>query len=72
MFAIGSILPSFFLDRFGRRKIVFIGCAILGLSMMLIAILLSFQGTKIEKPAAAASVAFFFVVGFYDLQVFMC
>ncbi|TVY85331.1 Sugar transporter STL1 [Lachnellula suecica] len=44
----------------GRRKTMFYGCFGLGLSMMLISILLSFQGTSVEKPTASAAVAFFF------------
>ncbi|KUJ08312.1 general substrate transporter [Mollisia scopiformis] len=60
MFMFGSLVPSFFLDQMGRRKTMFWGCAGLGLSMMMISILLSFQGTSVEKPTASASVAFFF------------
>lgn len=62
MFMFGSIIPSFFLDRMGRRKTMFWGCAGLGLSMMMISILLSFQGTSLAIPTASASVAFFFTV----------
>ncbi|CZR50391.1 probable transporter (major facilitator superfamily) [Phialocephala subalpina] len=60
MFMFGSLVPSFFLDQMGRRKTMFWGCAGLGFSMMMISILLSFQGTSVEKQTAAASVAFFF------------
>lgn len=60
MFMFGSLVPSFFLDRMGRRKTMFWGCTGLGISMMMIAILLSFQGSSIAKPTASASVTFFF------------
>ncbi|KAL1999838.1 hypothetical protein VTN02DRAFT_3897 [Thermoascus thermophilus] len=60
MFLIGSFVPSFFVDRLGRRRPMMIGSFGLGLSMMMIAILLSFQGTSVAKPTACASVAFFF------------
>ncbi|KAH6696579.1 putative transporter, partial [Leptodontidium sp. MPI-SDFR-AT-0119] len=60
MFMFGSLLPTFCLDRMGRRKTMFWGCGGLGFSMMMIAILLSFQGTSVETPTAAACVAFFF------------
>lgn len=60
MFMFGSLLPSFYLDRMGRRKTMFWGCGGLGISMMMIAILLSFQGTSVATSTAAASVSFFF------------
>ncbi|KAJ5092826.1 hypothetical protein N7456_008687 [Penicillium angulare] len=61
MFVIGSFYPTFYSDRFGRRKPMMWGSFGLFISMMMIAILLSFKGTSIEKPAASASVAFFFL-----------
>ncbi|KAF2472531.1 putative Myo-inositol transporter 1 [Lindgomyces ingoldianus] len=62
MFFIGSLYPTFFLDRIGRRKPMMWGSFGLGLSMMLISILLSFQnqGGKLAKDTSSASVAFFF------------
>jgi MFS family permease len=60
MFMFGALGPSFFLDQMGRRKTIFWGCTGLGFSMMMISILLSFQGTSVAKPTASASVAFFF------------
>ncbi|KAH7397411.1 putative Myo-inositol transporter 1 [Pyrenochaeta sp. MPI-SDFR-AT-0127] len=62
MFFIGSLVPTFTLDRTGRRKPMMWGSFGCGLSMMLIAILLSFQprGGAIAKATASASVAFFF------------
>ncbi|PQE10857.1 sugar transporter protein [Rutstroemia sp. NJR-2017a BBW] len=54
-FAIGSIVPSIGLDKMGRRKPMMIGSFGMGLSMMMIAILLSF-----EKPGTSkAAIAFF-------------
>ncbi|KAJ6018820.1 hypothetical protein N7522_000887 [Penicillium canescens] len=61
MFVIGSFYPTFFSDRFGRRKPMMWGSFGLFISMMMISILLSFKGTSIEKPTATASVAFFFL-----------
>ncbi|KAI1335234.1 putative Myo-inositol transporter 1 [Xylariaceae sp. FL0016] len=61
MFFFGSLFPTFFLDRYGRRKPMMWGSFVLGLCMMMAAILLSFQGTSVAVPTAAASVAFFFV-----------
>lgn len=64
MFFIGSLFPTFYLDRFGRRKPMMWGCFGLGFSMMMIAVLLSFQdrGGAIAKATSSASVAFFFTV----------
>ncbi|KAI5801204.1 sugar transporter [Geopyxis carbonaria] len=62
MFVIGSLVPSFFLDRIGRRRPMMWGSLGLGISMLLISVLLSFQGKadSVSKPTAMASVAFFF------------
>ncbi|KAG9193770.1 hypothetical protein G6011_03805 [Alternaria panax] len=62
MFFLGSLLPTFTLDRTGRRKPMMWGSFGLGLSMMMIAILLSFRGDdgKVLKTTASVSVAFFF------------
>ena len=62
MFLVGSLVPSLFIDRLGRRRPMMWGCLGLGLSMMMISILLSFKGTSVEKSTATASVAFFFTV----------
>jgi MFS family permease len=65
MFFFGSLFPTFFLDRFGRRRPMMIGCALCGISMMMIAALLSPQGQGNEalaQRASSASVAFFFTV----------
>lgn len=65
MFFFGSLFPTFFLDKFGRRRPMMIGCALCGISMMLIAALLSPQGQgneELAKRASSASVAFFFTV----------
>ncbi|KAH7119813.1 putative Myo-inositol transporter 1 [Dendryphion nanum] len=62
MFFIGSLYPTFFLDRIGRRNPMIWGSFGLGLSMMFISILLSFQGGEegLAKRTSSASVAFFF------------
>ncbi|KAH8891601.1 putative Myo-inositol transporter 1 [Thozetella sp. PMI_491] len=62
MFFIGSLFPSFCLDKYGRRKPMMWGSFGLGVSMMMIAILLSFQdrGGNVAKATSSASVAFFF------------
>ena len=60
MFVIGSFYPTFYSDKVGRRKPMMWGSLGLGISMMMIAILLSFQGTSKEKACASAAVAFFF------------
>jgi len=67
MFVIGSIVPSTLSDRLGRRLPMMVGSAGLGISMMLIAILLSFRGTPQQEPTSSAAVAFFFTVGFSAL-----
>lgn len=65
MFFFGSLIPSFFLDRLGRRKPMMIGSFGCGFSMMMIAILLSFNGNnsysaEVQHNTSSASVAFFF------------
>lgn len=62
MFMFGSLLPTFMLDRMGRRATMMWGSTGLGISMMLISALLS-QGdptTTIGKNYSSAAVAFFF------------
>jgi len=64
MFVLGSLVPTFFLDRLGRRRPMMWGSALLSLSMMMIAVLLSFQRPQysdaLAERTASASVAFFF------------
>lgn len=60
MFVLGSLYPTFYADKVGRRKPMLWGSLGLGLSMMMIAILLSFQGTSAQKATSSAAVAFFF------------
>ncbi|UNI22904.1 hypothetical protein JDV02_008748 [Purpureocillium takamizusanense] len=64
MFMIGSLLPTFALDRMGRRKTMMWGSLGLGLSMLMIAALLSQASPGNTSPRAhafaSASVAFFF------------
>ncbi|KAL3482334.1 hypothetical protein BJX99DRAFT_242997 [Aspergillus californicus] len=61
MFVIGSFYPTFYSDRLGRKKPMMWGSFGLFLCMMMISILLSFKGTRQEKTAGGASVAFFFL-----------
>lgn len=64
MFVIGSLLPTFALDRMGRRKTMMWGSFGLGVSMLMISALLSQAGdgtTAREQAFGSASVAFFFV-----------
>lgn len=63
-FAIGSLLPTFALDRMGRRKTMIWGCCGLGVCMAMVSGLLSQsdQGaTSRGTQFASASVAFFFI-----------
>lgn len=62
MFVIGSFVPALGADKFGRRNLMMIGSFGLGVSMMLIAILLSFHDTVHGKATSSAAVAFFFLV----------
>ncbi|GAB1216113.1 hypothetical protein ATERTT37_005318 [Aspergillus terreus] len=57
----GSFYPTFYSDRLGRRKPMIWGSIGLFVCMLMISILLSFKGTPQQKPAATASVAFFFL-----------
>ncbi|KAI4851035.1 putative Myo-inositol transporter 1 [Aureobasidium sp. EXF-8845] len=58
-FAVGSLVPAIFLDRIGRRKPMIYGTVAMGLSLMVIAILLSFQGTAREAVTSKITIAFF-------------
>jgi MFS family permease len=64
MFIIGSIFPTIFLDRFGRRRPMMWGSFGLGLSMMMLSVMLSFSRPQFsestQKATASASVAFLF------------
>ncbi|KAI1623431.1 putative MFS sugar transporter [Exophiala viscosa] len=59
-FMIGSLFPTFFIDRYGRRRPLMWGFGGLGISMLLIAVLLSFNGHANEHATSSAAVAFFF------------
>lgn len=61
MFMFGSILPSFALDRMGRRKTMMAGCFGLGVCMLFISALLSQSAAPNGKACASAAVAFFFL-----------
>jgi len=68
MFFFGSLIPTFLLDRMGRRRPMMWGSAGLSISMMLIAVLLSFKyrgySEHVAKATSSASVAFFFTYMF--------
>ena len=57
MFVFGSLYPTFYADKSGRRQPMLWGSLGLGICMMMIAVLLSFQGTSKEKPTASAAVS---------------
>ncbi|KAH6867523.1 putative Myo-inositol transporter 1 [Thelonectria olida] len=60
-FAVGSLIPALYLDRMGRRKPMIIGSIGMGLSLMAISILLSYQGTSKEAITGKTSIAFFVI-----------
>ena len=66
-FAAGSLVPALGADRFGRKKPMLFGAIGMGLSMMCVAILLSFKGKPQERITANASIAFFVTVSSYKL-----
>ncbi|ODM16298.1 hypothetical protein SI65_08297 [Aspergillus cristatus] len=61
MFVIGSLFPTIFVDRVGRRQPMMWGSFGLGICMMMVAILLSFKGQANEHATSSAAVVFFFV-----------
>lgn len=61
MFVVGAIFPTLVADRIGRRKPMIWGSLGCGISMMLVAILLSFQGTAHGHVTSSACVAFFYL-----------
>jgi MFS family permease len=61
-FAFGSLVPALGADRLGRRKPMMFGAIGMGLSMMVVAILLSYSGTDKGKVTANVSIAFFITV----------
>lgn len=66
MFVVGALIPTFFMDRMGRRGPMLYGSIGLGFCMLLVAVLLSFQQNKSAQEAlaqatASASVSFFFL-----------
>ncbi|EMC91538.1 hypothetical protein BAUCODRAFT_97668 [Baudoinia panamericana UAMH 10762] len=69
MFFFGSLVPTFYLDQMGRRRPMMWGSLGLAISMMLIAVLLSFNtqrgySEQMQKATSSASVAFFFTYMF--------
>lgn len=63
-FAFGSLVPALGADRLGRRKPMMVGAMGMGLSMMVVAILLSYSGTDKGKTTANVSIAFFITVSY--------
>ena len=63
-FAAGSLVPSLGLDRFGRRKLMMLGSVGMAVSMMMISVLLSFQGTEKAMATSQATIAFLITVSF--------
>ncbi|CEJ55691.1 Putative Sugar transporter STL1 [Penicillium brasilianum] len=61
MFMFGSIIPSFYLDRMGRRKTMMAGCAGLSLCMLMISALLSRGDMPNGHTYSSGAVAFFFL-----------
>ncbi|THY41170.1 putative Myo-inositol transporter 1, partial [Aureobasidium pullulans] len=61
-FAVGSLVPAVYLDRIGRRNPMIYGTIGLGLCLMVISILLSYQGTSSEAVTSKVSIAFFALV----------
>ncbi|TIA47357.1 putative Myo-inositol transporter 1 [Aureobasidium pullulans] len=64
-FFIGSLVPTFFLDKMGRRRPMMWGSLGLAISMMLIAVLLSFTPERgysdsVKTATSSAAVTFFF------------
>lgn len=61
---IGSIFPTIFADKYGRRKPMMLGSAGLCFSMMMVTIFVSFQDQMgIGEQMSKVAVAFFFTVG---------
>ena len=64
MFFVGSLIPTFFLDRLGRRRPMMWGSLGLAISMMMLSILLSFSfmnySQSVAKATASAAITFFF------------
>ncbi|KUL85773.1 hypothetical protein ZTR_08487 [Talaromyces verruculosus] len=58
-FTVGSLIPAFKLDTWGRKKPMMGGAFGAAISMMIVAILLSFRGTPHEKTLANVLIAFF-------------
>lgn len=61
-FTLGSLVPSLYGDKLGRRIPMTLGHASGGFSMMMISIMLSFQNREdLAAKTGAAAVAFFFI-----------
>lgn len=67
-FVVGSIVPALGLDKLGRRKLMMLGSFGMGISMMMIAILLSFYGTEKQPQTSQASIAFLITVESFPIS----
>lgn len=70
-FVVGSIVPAWGLDKLGRRKLMMLGSFGMALSMMMVAILLSFHGTAKQAQTSQASIAFLITVQSLPLHPFI-
>lgn len=61
-FALGGVVPSLGADKYGRRRLMMFGCTGMSISMLLISVLLSFEGSPRGHSTASASIAFFLLV----------
>ncbi|THY16306.1 putative Myo-inositol transporter 1 [Aureobasidium pullulans] len=73
-FFIGSLVPTFFLDKMGRRRPMMWGSLGLAISMMLIAVLLSFTPERgysdsVKTATSSAAVTFFFTYNFVVVMI---
>ncbi|OGM41049.1 hypothetical protein ABOM_010232 [Aspergillus bombycis] len=57
-FVVGSLVPSLGLDRLGRRQPMMIGSVGMAISMLLVSVLMSFNGTDKQEHTSKASIAF--------------
>jgi MFS family permease len=55
-YALAALIPSFGLDKIGRKPLLVIGGFGMGIAMMLIGILLSFKGTPQEAATSKAAI----------------
>lgn len=65
-------MPILGLDRFGRRPLLMWGTFGQAVSMALVAALLSFHGTSVERSTATASIAFLITVRQFLRSLLKC